>query len=227
MDWLSDNAALISAVISALMLVVWLLYLQIFYIQLQRQFRLNLLIHQGGGFDLNGLCIVVNLSNHPVHIAAVLVDAKDAGGSCTWQPVPNRQIGPDDERPLRHFLQGPLATGDYLTLGRFSDLVEEASDRFAVGTEARDLDEELELQIRVIAFVGPRSQPAGARRRFRIRLDEDGEVRPVTVLPEQMSSRRQRRQAKRWLEEAQRLEPDALLAPHARPSNGDDARGAA
>lgn len=227
LDWLIDHAAFVSALLSLGMLVVWLLYLQLFYSSLRRQTRPNLLIHQAGGFGGDSLCMVANLSERAVHVAAVLIDVRTERETTTWVPAPRRRVDPDDDRPLGRLLQGPLATGEYLTLGRFRDLLREAAGRLGGKPDADTLGQEFDLDVRVVAFVGPTTDPTGARRRFRVRLGPRGaEVRPAEVVPVQMSSRRQRREARRWLEASQRLDPaeratpDGVTGPRRDPAPG-------
>jgi hypothetical protein len=225
--WLSEHGQALSAAASLGMLVVWILYLQLFFRMVQRQRRPNLLIHQAGGFELDGRCIVANMSETAVHVAAVLVDVehdpveddrarrddsasdgREPGGRrVTFQPRPVH--GRNDGEALADTRQGPLGSGRYLDLGSFAALLD-AADR---GHRAED-ELGAALTVRVVAFVGSELYPAGARRRFRISgRRHDATVQPESLLPEQLSSARQRRVARRWLAEAQRLDVATLETP--------------
>lgn len=207
--WLRENASLLELASSIGMLAVWLLYLQLFFRSYQRQRQPNLLIHQTNGFDLDGLCMVANMSESNVHVEAVLVDARRDDEIAVFQPAPttpaNTQAGED---PLHASHEGPLAQGAYVTIGRFRALVAEAEEKLPEAPAG----EELMVTVRVVAFVGPELHPVGARRTFRVDYrDTDAEVRPTSLVPEQFSTRRQRSVARSWLEEAQSLDRARVL----------------
>ena len=220
--WLSEHGEALSAAASFGMLIVWILYLQLFFRMFQRQRRPNLLIHQAGGFELDSHCIIANMSETAVHVAAVLIDVEhdrvddggvdDDGGTrdaekhdgerVTFQPRPAH--GENDGDALANTRQGPLASATYLDLGSFAALLD-AADRGHGGGDELDAA----ITVRVVAFVGSELYPAGARRRFRISgRRRDASVQPESLLPEQLSSASQRRVARRWLAEAQRLDVD-------------------
>ena len=211
LSWFQENANLLSMLSSFAMLVVWLLYLQLFYQSFKRQRQPNLLIHQANGFDLGSLCMIANMSVSNVHIAALLVDASRGDAAVTFRPAPMASDPLEADDPLRNAHVGPLAQGGYHTVGTFRTLVAEAEARLAESDDAGSTDTEdedvLQLTVRIVAFVGPELHPIGARRTFEI-TSAGGvvDVRARFMLPEQLSSRRQRRIAARWLEEAQALD---------------------
>lgn len=225
--WLSEHGQALSAAASFGMLIVWILYLQLFFRMFQRQRRPNLLIHQAGGFELDSRCVVANMSESAVHVAAVLIDVEHdsvAGGGAkhdgnvghdrehdgqrvTFQPRPVH--GQNDGEALADTRQGPLGPATYLDLGSFAALLDTA-DRGHRGGDELDAA----VTVRVVAFVGSELYPSGARRSFRISgRRRDATVQPESLLPEQLSSASQRRIARRWLAEAQRLDMETRETP--------------
>lgn len=197
-DWLRDNAAVVSALGSLATVVIWLLYLQLFYRNFRLQQEPHLIIKQGHGFDLDTPCYVSNMSQHPVDVMAVLIDAHHHGEHVTVGAPQTSGGAPEPKR-----IDQPLAAGSYLQLDTFRALLQRVVERVPRG-DPSSAGGEIILEVRIVALVGAQQVPRGARRRFEISYGGDREqVRPVDVLPEQLSSRRQRRLAREWLEQAQ------------------------
>lgn len=216
LEWLLSNASVVSAMANVAFLLIWIAYLQLFYRSYHLANRPHILIHQAGGFDLDGSCFITNMSEKPAHVAAILVDMQGTRdvGACTWHPVDPEPIRPDQEDPLRNADQGPIATGSYFMLGSFRQLLEEGARRLGAEGSVDALDETIELRVRVVAFVGPQPKPVGAYRRFRVRLERGAaEVRPLDLFPQRLHGWRRHRTARRWLEEAIELDPAALQSP--------------
>jgi hypothetical protein len=199
-DWLQSNAAAISALASIGTLVIWLLYLTLFYREFRRSQLPHIVIKQGYRFDLDASCHVTNMSQQAVDVLAALVRVERDGEHATFLASALSEDPPDPRR-----IERPLHAGSSLELGTFRGLLELAQDHLPPAS-GDDGDPEVDLEIRVVALVGPQQVPRGARRRFRV-VSDGGEprVRPHDVLPQQLASRRQRRLARRWLEQAQDL----------------------
>lgn len=209
LDWLGRNAEVLSLFASIGMLLIWLLYLQLFYTSYKLQQRPNLLIHQAAGFDLASLCMIANMSERNVHVAALLVDAERDGERVSFLPAPRSPDPIHDDDPIRMVHQGPLPQGGYFIVGQFRSLVAEADRRLPTGSEGADL----RLTIRVVAFVGSQLFPAGARRTFDVReFGPRMEVRPSSTMPQQLSARRQREVVQEWLEEARAMDPEQVAS---------------
>ena len=210
LEWIQQNVQVLSLLANIGMLLIWVAYLQLFFQSFRRQRQPNLLIHQANGFDLNSICMIANMSESNVHIAALLVDAKRGGDSVSFQPAPGIPDPLEDEDPLAHMQEGPLPKGEYFSVGSFRTLVAEASGRLPepfTDPHADDDEPVMELAVRLVAFVGPELHPIGARRAFYVtRYDDSAEVRPRSLVPEQLSTGRQRKVARQWLKEAQTLE---------------------
>ena len=209
LTWIRDNVDLLNMLSSFGMLAIWLLYLQLFYRSYRRARKPNLLIHQANGFGLDSICMIANMSATNVHVAALLIDAESGDDAVTFQPGPTRPDPVEDDDPLSGLHVGPLTQGSYFRVGTFRTMVAEAVSRIP---EAPGREEPLRLGVRLVAFVGPELEPIGARRTFEVSRDgERVEVRATELLPEQLAHRRQRRIARRWLEEAQELDVDSVV----------------
>lgn len=216
LDWLQENVQVLSLLANIGMLLIWVAYLQLFYQSYRRQRQPNLLIHQANGFDLDSICMIANMSESNVHIAALLVDAERGGDRVSFQPGPSVPDPLDDDDPLAHLQEGPLPQGQYFAVGPFRTLVAEANVRLPepyADPHSKDDEPVMELAVRLVAFVGPELHPIGARRDFYVtRYGNDAEVRPRARVPEQLSKGRQRRVARRWLEEAQKLDKSRVVS---------------
>lgn len=199
LEWLRENASLFSALASLATVFIWLLYLHLFYRSYRMHERPHLVIKQGYGYDLDTLCYVSNMSQQAVDVMAVLVHAERADEHATFAAIESSDQPPDSRR-----IDEPLKAGSLLELGTFRSLLQRAERMFpAKGAEG----EAVELEVRVVALVGAQQVPRGACRRFRIFRDgENRRVRPTDVLPQQLTSREQRKLARAWLEQAQDLE---------------------
>ena len=215
LEWIHQNVQVLSLLANVGMLLIWVAYLQLFFQSFRRQRQPNLLIHQANGFGLSSICMIANMSESNVHIAALLVDAERGGDSVSFHPGPDVPDPLDDEDPLTHMQEGPLPQGQYFTVGSFRTLVAEANTRLPephADPHSEGGEPVMELGVRLVAFVGPELQPIGARRAFYVtRFDTSTEVRPRALVPEQYSNRRQRRVAREWLEEAQALDASHVV----------------
>ena len=144
--------------------------------------------------------------------------------------LPNKSLPftafyPDSEQKLSQkspsvTQPGPLYSGEYQYLGTFGELlqsaVEEIPDQLTLPKEKEDKGKQEEedgkqdwpkqidtFEIRVVAICGPEEHPVGgARRRFSVTPREDSiKVIPEKLVTTQMSSRAQRSEVEKWLEE--------------------------
>lgn len=211
LDWLRENAELLSALGSIGMLVIWLAYLQLFYVSLRNQRRPKLLIHQAGGLGLDDRCIVANMSPATVYVAAVLVDVQSGDERITFMPKTPKAKDDTLDHPLELTRQGPLRSGSYLDLGTFDSLLGTGGER----VHARAGEDGTVITIRVAGLIGAELFPAAASRTFKVA--DDGAngtlVEPLSVLPTELSWREQRRVARAWLKESQRADLARIDTP--------------
>lgn len=199
-EWLGNNASTITALGSLLTVVIWVLYLNLFYREYRTRGVPHIVIKQGYGFDLDTSCYISNMGHYAVDVIAALIRAQRAGESVVFVASEMSERAPDHRRAER-----PLQAGNVLELATFRSLVRQAEEQLPPTSADAD-DDHMELEVRVVALVGPQQVPRGARRRFHVFPDEGTRhVQPHDVLPQQLSSRRQRRLVRQWLEQAQEL----------------------
>ncbi|TNC60456.1 hypothetical protein FHG71_22030, partial [Rubellimicrobium roseum] len=74
LDWLSANSDAVNVVLNLAMLLVWIVYLQVFVSSYRRQRRANILISVGGGSGLDARCLVSNMSEGAIYIRSLVLD---------------------------------------------------------------------------------------------------------------------------------------------------------
>lgn len=205
LEWLGNHASTLTAVGSLLTVVIWVLYLNLFYSEYRTRGVPHIVIKQGYGFDLDTSCYITNMSHYAVDVIAALICAQRAGESVVFVASEMSERAPDHRRAER-----PLQAGNFLELATFRSLVRQAEEQLPPTPTDAD-DDPMELEVRVVALVGPQQVPRGARRRFYVFSDDGARhVRPHDVLPQQLSSRRQRRLVRQWLQQAQELKTAGL-----------------
>lgn len=187
---LQDYTSLASAALSGGMLLVWMVYAWLFFQEFQRRRSAVIFIHEAGGGRPESRCLLVNLSQEPVHVLCSL--AVCDGSSMRLQNTSDQ----DQLSIVQQAKQGPLRAGDSLLLGSFEKISREL-DRIVTQRTCRKSQL---VEIRVAVIHGFREWPVGARRSFRI--DEDTRrVTPDMAITEQLHSRRQAREVRRWLDD--------------------------
>lgn len=184
--WISSHGQLISALTGVGMLLVWVVYLQVFISSYRRQLRATLLIARGVGDGLEARCFLSNMSSGPVYVQSVIITLETAEGTLI-RPATDIQDG--EGSPIERTRQGPLQPGGIRDIGSFRSLICHAF-------EAADDQAEIvrAMVIEILGVYGSEDLPVGARRRFvltktqgRIRLQGD------TIETQQIRKRRERR----------------------------------
>lgn len=187
---LQDYTSLASVTVSAGMLLVWVVYAWLFFQEFQRRRSAVIFIHEAGGGRPDSRCLLVNLSQEPVHVLCSL--AVSDGISMRLQSTTEQ----DKLSVVQQAKQGPLRSGDSLVLGSFEKISREL-DR--VGKRQARHKPQL-IEIRVAVIHGFREWPVGARRSFRIEVDSR-RVTPNMPTTEQLRSQQQAREVRRWLDD--------------------------
>lgn len=204
LPWLSSNHDVLGLAINAVLLVVWLTYLQTFLAGYRQQRRPKILINRGGGHGLRSRCLISNMSSEAIYVesivASVEYDGKHASAAVTdLEDLGDDQVAADPKKSTR---QGPLASGDYMDVGDFGDLLDRVrrsdGELQAIGEAGEWAGAALELQ--VIATYGAEKLLVAGRRVFDL-VDDRGEARPRPreLATEQVTSGRQRRRLARML----------------------------
>lgn len=196
MEWILEHSTLLSTLASLAMLIVWIVYLQLFWFSYRRQLRANVVISRGAGTGLDSLCLVSNMSAEPVLIEGMIVIAEHKGerrAAAVTNLSDTVDDGQNRRRPAR---EGPLKTGDYLTVGTFRDLLSLA-DPGAVERPGSDC-----LEIWIVADSSTENELVFARRRFLLAdLGDRIVLRPTELETRRITRRRERREVEQILQD--------------------------
>lgn len=209
--WASENANTISALASVSTLVVWIFYAHLLYRDYSSRHRPRLIIHQAPGGSANARCLLVNMSSGPLNVACVTAVAYVDGTAIKLQIDDYEHVASDvtddqKERIATLSKQGPINSGDFLSLGTFGDLLQKFK---SIGKQGSNKIEELE--VRAVAFFGAQDEPIGATRRFLVEHNgTETQLKPTTLHTQQLHSWLQRRRVNTWLQECIALEHDEL-----------------
>ena len=189
MEWIARYSDAINAMTSAGLLLVWLVYLQIFISSYHRQLRATLIIARGAGEGTNARCLLTNMSSEALYVSSVQV-LLHADEDTAIKPVTDVQ---DAEEPTperrNETKQGALKSSESRDIGSFDDLIRQAFGDSAIQPEAG-----CRITVEVVALYGPEDLPIGARRTFLLQdrlgaLHVEGEK----LKTDQLRSKRQRR----------------------------------
>jgi hypothetical protein len=212
-EWLKDNHQLISLVISASTLLVWVFYAQLLLLNFRRQRKPSLIINRGAGRGLSSLCLISNMSAEPMFINQLIVSIETSKGPLELDVTDIRQ-SIDDETEASPDLsiyqtthQGPLRSGDFIHVGTFQGMLRGVAERYGIELDGYRPVGDWQfhaLEIRAVAFYGPERHPIGVLRRFQLadRGEPDCALIPEGPFTRQLLSRRDRRKVLRWLKES-------------------------
>lgn len=205
--FLQNNAPVVSAVASVGTLLIWSIYLHIFVGGHLRQIKPMLVINRGEGRNLSARCLVTNMSREPVHIQSVvatlttgettynayITDAEDIRGSgqtSDWQRLTR---------------QGPLHPGTMVDMGSFQCILDYAAQSW--GKESTFIGSSFEkmaigIEITILGIYGSEDLLIGASRSFVLdRSKPEIELKAVTALTRQVTSKKERKRLLRAIEE--------------------------
>lgn len=202
MEWLNDNAQAISAIASICTLFVWVFYAQLLYNGYVRQRRPRVIINRGKGIGVDAICLISNMSSEAIyvqHLVAVLHTQKQ---SYSLDVVEYQQRGSEQQEASYRTHQGPLASGDYLNIQSFGDIVNQVKEYWEIDDNLLH-EQNIQLEIRVIAIYGSEDMPTGASRSFNLDLDAspNRQLIPASVDTDRLNSRGQRKRVLEWAKE--------------------------
>lgn len=203
LEWLTKWSDVVNAVINLGMLIVWITYLQVFWRNYRRQTRPQIIITRAVGSNLNAACFIGNMSAQSIYVESVIAYVRSAGeeeaAAITDIIFKDGSTEVTDQRHKTH--QGPLLSGQYMSIGTFQDMMEQAARSYK---EREDTGSEAELEIELLVIADYASDPLfiAARRTFSVvRSSSSSEVTPKDVRTIQVTDRRSRRQLPRVLAE--------------------------
>lgn len=214
-NWLTQNAQLLNVIINLGMLLIWGIYLQLLLNNFRRQRHSKLIINRGRGKGIDALCIISNMSQEPVFIEAIIGILETSEGTYVYDVTDftdenqkdwdEQQKDPSELRLVTR--QGPLSQGQYVQIGSFRQLMRGVANyhRLAVDSSCLPTDGLVfkSFELRLLGLYGPEDEPVGARRCFKIEEADDGKhiLVPETAVTIQLSSRRDRLEIRRWMED--------------------------
>lgn len=212
-EWLKSNHQLISLVISASTLLVWVFYAQLLLLNFRRQRKPSLIINRGAGKGLGSLCLISNMSAEPMFINQLVVCVETSKGPLDvdvtdiWKSIENDADASPDLIIHQTTHQGPLRSGDFIQIGTFQSMLRNVAERHGIELDGHRPVGDLifhSLEVRAVAFYGPERHPLGVLRRFHLddRGGPDCVLIPESPFTHQLLSRRDRRRVRRWLTES-------------------------
>ncbi len=208
LDWIGQYSDPLMALGSIGTLLIWLIYLQLFFVQYRRHTTPALIISRGGGTSLHAHCLLSNMSGEAVHIQAIIATLRGSEGIANRSVTDRRDLalGEGDRAEYGSLSQrGPLPSGRMMDVGPFSALIRGVSDADWVPEKSAlppDIELPVIMEIEVVAFYGSEDSLVGAKRAFRLEgVDGAVQIRAETVHTEQLRRRRDRRRLERLLDE--------------------------
>lgn len=202
MEWLNDYAQAISAVASICTLFVWIFYAQLLYNGYVRQRRPRIIINRGKGIGTDALCLISNMSSEAIYIQHLVAVLHTQQENYSLDVVEYQQQGDEQEEASYRTHQGPLASGDYLHIQSFGNIVNQIKQHWEVAEDSLR-EKPIQLEIRVIAIYGSEDMPVGASRKFHLDVgaSPNHQLIPVSVDTDRLNGRRQRKRVLEWAKE--------------------------
>lgn len=209
MEWLNDNAQAISAVASICTLFVWVFYAQLLYNGYVRQRRPRVIINRGRGIGVDAICLISNMSSEAIYIQHLVAVLHTHKSSYSLDVVEYQQRGGEEQKDEQQSQetsyrthQGPLASGDYLNIQSFGDIVNQVKDYWEIDDNQLQ-EKNIQLEIRVIAIYGSEDMPTGASRTFNLDLNAspNHQLIPASVDTDRLNSHGQRKRVLEWAKE--------------------------
>ncbi len=169
LELLQQNSDLISMAASLAMVVIWLIYLQLFWRSYRRQLRASVIIHLGAGSGMDAQCLISNMSAEAIHIEGIILVL--TRGDESWRTTVTTAGGASPKTgsmSVPHH-EGPLASGGYINIGRLQDLVDRALSNVKEDTEASNRLGFDSFEIWVIADYSAEQNLVFARRGFNVK----------------------------------------------------------
>ncbi|MBR0557067.1 hypothetical protein J5J10_15370 [Ciceribacter sp. L1K23] len=198
-DWISTWSEPLNVGINLGMLVVWLVYLHVFVKTFRRSTRPRIIIARAVGRGLDSSCFVSNMSAESLYIENVIatVDMPHVKGVAPILDVAGRRADDhaSDQRQRTH--QGPLLSGEYISIGSFREIIERACSQ---SLPPGGLQPGIRVDVLVVADYASEELLIGASRTFRV-SDEGGTqtVSPCEPRTVQITGRRERKELSRQL----------------------------
>ena len=173
MDWISANSDALSVILSAIMTLVWIVYLQIFFSQLRRNRRPVILLSRSAGRGPESRLFVSNMGAEAIYIVNLIAEIETDSTTAVAIITDHDDIsGEETGNPAEATNEGPLGSGHYLDAGSFDHLMSRIADRANPTIKAEEVNR---ITLTVAASTGHSTKIAGGRRSFTVHR-ENGDL---------------------------------------------------
>ncbi|MDG4649185.1 hypothetical protein P6F26_12070 [Roseibacterium sp. SDUM158017] len=200
--FISDHEPLINALSNVSIVLIWLVYLQLFFMTYRRQRRSSILIDRGGATDATARCIITNMGQEPIYLLAVTVEFGQDDGT-SRAVVTDRDEVSEVSVPIERTTRGPLSQGEARDVGSLADLMHRAHGQLDVEI---DRDQIRNMRVSAVAISNQGEHLVAASKVFAARHLADGRTlfEPETALTRQIRSVWRRRRLLDLLENRKR-----------------------
>lgn len=169
LEFLADNVELINAFLNAVMVLIWVTYLQIFLVSHRRQSRSVIHIDLGAGKGAQSRCLVTNLSAATLYVQGIVADIAQDSQTSRVLVTERDEIDHDSDAPMAGIDRGPIEPGQTADIGSLSDLIDRARIRL---DEVWSFDQIDSITLTVVAISGQVERIVGASKEFHIEHQE-------------------------------------------------------
>jgi hypothetical protein len=191
-EWTLANQTFFNAGVSAVTVIIWVIYAQLLYSGFRRQRTPSVTINRGRQKDLDALCIISNMSQEAVYVEYILATLRTSKGTVSMDVTDCERFSSeerDDENgqgqnasALSDNLhdntrQGPMLSGRFMHIGTFNGVIMRLARAAGIPMRGNRPEGDIHLKcltIQIIALYGPDSRPISASRSFNIK-NEQGE----------------------------------------------------
>jgi hypothetical protein len=197
-SFLSEYAHILNVLLNALMVLIWVVYLQVFTMNFLRQGRAVLHIDLGAAEGAHSRCLVTNLGASPVYVQAILAELWREGKRSRTRITDREEVKPEDvDDPLSRTHRGTLHPGQTMDIGSLDNLVTRARIRLAEDWTSDKVDG---VTITVVAIAGQVDRIVAATKEFYAeKTDGDSSFIARNVLTRQIRPRQTRAEFDRML----------------------------
>ncbi|MBH0111571.1 hypothetical protein I5E68_01220 [Novosphingobium sp. YJ-S2-02] len=194
-QWFLEHTQVFSVALSFAMLIVWVIYLQLLLVQFRGTKRSTILITRAAGRGMRSRCLVTNMSSQPLYVSSLIATVHVRGRQIELALTDLRELPGDlGEDPRSLMGQGSLATGQFMNIGHFDDIVAtllEANDETDV-----QMDEVEQFDLTVVALYALEDMPVGATRSFHFdrNVPKGPKVQPLSIETDQIRQRKRRKE---------------------------------
>ncbi len=197
-EWIGSNSELVNTIISSILMVVWIVYLNLFLHSLRRAKRPMLMISRGAGSGPEARMFLSNMGAEPIYITALIADVEYDGERASVTITENDEIAADSlSDPSEATNEGPLDSGDFQDAGSFGGMMK----RITMHAE-KDIDPERidRVTLTVVAATGHSAALSAGKKTYRV-LKREGETvfHPEHLSTIQLRSRLARRRIRKRL----------------------------